>query len=807
MVKQYWSLLLALVLGGFAISSDSGGEHYLNSFAIEVDGGLRTAEAVASDLGFLVDRELPNIGLFVLTHREVDHRSRRSADHHLSRLLAHPEVRSAQQEVELRHVRRTIIHDKQLEMPIREIKDSSIYQRIRKPSVTARDYDNVMVFNDPHYDDMWYLRNRGQSGGEKYLDMNVEAAWKNGYTGKGIVLCILDDGVDHTHPDLADNYDPRASTDLNDINDSKKDPMPNMANPDNKHGTRCAGEIAAVADNNVCGVGVAYSSKIGGVRFLDGIVTDSLEGEALSFNRDYIHIYSASWGPTDDGKTMEGPGKYATKAFIDGVRKGRNGLGSIFVWATGNGGVFGDNCNADGFTSRIETLSVGSISDRGRQPYFMENCTSTLAVVPTGGQEYEGEELIEGQTKLKVITTDVNGGCIENFQGTSSAAPLAAGCVALVLQAKPDLTWRDVQHIVVNAARVPSADSSWTINGAGYHVSNKFGFGLLDCGKMVLLAQDWKNVAEQHVCTFQQKEPELIKSGDTSHDTVYVDGCKGDQAKWIQRLEHVQVRVKLTTNRRGDVEIVLVSPAGTRSTLLSPRPRDIFSGQWEFTFMSVHHWGEDPVGTWRLEVHGSPGPHRDASAKTVHNQAGTGFLEEWELFLYGTAGERYSRAFSKKGVTSNGAAQKAFVPPKELVAKIKRDETKEALEIQVKPANTRVAESATKKQWTEGQLTDRDMQWLVKELSDVLAEDKEEQRLTQVFTQQRSLEDADINNTANGVFLGTAGQPNEEASASGMKVKKSQRDENQRLLQKLLQGLKVLDDTRKKKLSEPKRIN
>jgi hypothetical protein len=64
-----------------------------------------------------------------------------------------------------------------------------------------------------------------------------------------------------------------------------------------------------------------FFSDLAGVRILDGIVTDSLEGEALSFNRDYINIYSASWGPSDDGKTMEGPNKFATKAFEDGVRR------------------------------------------------------------------------------------------------------------------------------------------------------------------------------------------------------------------------------------------------------------------------------------------------------------------------------------------------------------------------------------------------------------------------------------------------------------------------------------------------------
>ena len=80
-------------------------------------------------------------------------------------------------------------------------------------------------------------------------------------------------------------------------------------NGDNKHGTRCAGEVAAVANNDICGVGVAYKSKIGGVRMLDGTVNDAVEAKALGLNPDHIDIYSASWGPEDDGSTVDGPGK------------------------------------------------------------------------------------------------------------------------------------------------------------------------------------------------------------------------------------------------------------------------------------------------------------------------------------------------------------------------------------------------------------------------------------------------------------------------------------------------------------------
>lgn len=64
----------------------------------------------------------------------------------------------------------------------------------------------------------------------------------------------------------------------------------------------------------------------------------------------------------------------------------------------------------------------------------------------------------------------------------------------------PSLTWRDVQHVVVHGTRIPSVDNSWTINGGGHHISHEFGFGLMDCGKMVQIAQEWSNVPEQHIC-------------------------------------------------------------------------------------------------------------------------------------------------------------------------------------------------------------------------------------------------------------------------------------------------------------------
>lgn len=168
-------------------------------------------------------------------------------------------------------------------------------------------------------------------------------------------------------------------------------------NGDNKHGTRCAGEVAAVAFNEYCGVGIAYNASIGGVRMLDGMVNDAVEARALSLNPDHIDIYSASWGPEDDGKTVDGPGPLAKKAFINGIANGRKKLGSIFVWASGNGGRKTDNCNCDGYTNSIFTLSISSATQGGRKPWYLEECSSTLATTYSSG-----EFLIISQSRYNV---------------------------------------------------------------------------------------------------------------------------------------------------------------------------------------------------------------------------------------------------------------------------------------------------------------------------------------------------------------------------------------------------------------------
>nr|KAI8769278.1 furin-like [Biomphalaria glabrata] len=383
------------------------------------------------------------------------------------------------------------------------------------------------------------------------------------------------------------------------------------------HGTRCAGEVAAHADNNVCGLGVAYNARIGGVRMLDGDVTDSVEAQSLGLNFDHIHIYSASWGPDDDGRTVDGPATLARKAFYDGITRGRKGLGSIYVWASGNGGRDSDNCNCDGYTNSIYTISISSATENGHIPWYSEACSSTLATTYSSGSGGEKQ----------IVTTDLRKSCTETHTGTSGSAPLAAGIIALALEANPMLTWRDMQHIVVETAKADNLNApDWAFNGVGKKVSHSFGFGLMDAAAMVSLARNWTTVPAQHICEIRCSDhnSRIIPTNGKIFVPLTTDGCE-HTVNHVKYLEHVQARITLSSYRRGEIRIFLSSPSNTRSTLLAKRTRDVSKeGFNNWAFMTTHNWGEPAKGQWTLEIENGASIARPVK------------LRDWVLVLYGT---------------------------------------------------------------------------------------------------------------------------------------------------------------------------
>ena len=128
---------------------------------------------------------------------------------------------------------------------------------------------------------------------------------------------------------------------------------------------------------------------------------------------------------------------------LQGIYRGRDGKGSIFVWASGNGGRYKDNCNCDGYATSIYTITVSSTTERGEIPWYSEPCSATIATTYSSGTTSDRQ----------IVTTDLHHKCTTKHTGTSASAPMAAAIIALTLEANPDLTWRDVQHIMVRTSK------------------------------------------------------------------------------------------------------------------------------------------------------------------------------------------------------------------------------------------------------------------------------------------------------------------------------------------------------------------
>uniref|UniRef100_A0A8C7XXT1 Furin (paired basic amino acid cleaving enzyme) b n=1 Tax=Oryzias sinensis TaxID=183150 RepID=A0A8C7XXT1_9TELE len=563
-----WVALLLTWTGFVLLKWTDAAEVYTNSWAVQISGGPEEADRIAREHGFINHGNVFG-DYYHFRHHAVKRRSLSSHKGMHSKLQEEPKVR--------------------LLWMIQSLPDVpvSLSGKCQSHHINRASCVPPLQSNPTHQ------------------DLNTKAAWAQGYTGRGVVVTILDDGIEKDHPDLISNYDPEASYD---VNDGDADPQPRYTQRnENRHGTRCAGEVAAAANNGVCGVGVAYHAKIGGVRMLDGEVTDVVEARSLSLNPQHIHIYSASWGPEDDGKSLDGPAKLAKEAFIQGITKGRSGLGSIFVWASGNGGREQDSCNCDGYTNSIYTLSISSTTQSGSVPWYSEPCSSTLATTFSSGNPGEKQ----------IVTTDLRQKCTDSHTGTSASAPLAAGIIALALEANMNLTWRDMQHLVVRTSQpghLSAAD--WKTNGVGRTVSHSYGYGLLDAAAMVGLAQNWTTVGPQHQCAH------TIDIGNKLVFSKSLDACWG-RPDYVSSLEHVQARLTLSHNQRGKLAVHLISPLGTRSTLL---PNDYSSeGFNDWAFMTTHSWDEDPQGEWTLEI--------ENVAPDGHDY---GVLTQFTLLLWGT---------------------------------------------------------------------------------------------------------------------------------------------------------------------------
>jgi subtilisin-like proprotein convertase family protein len=224
------------------------------------------------------------------------------------------------------------------------------------------------------------------------------------------------------------------------------------------------------------------------------------------------------------------------------------------------------------------------------------------------------------------------------FNGTSSAAPVVSGVTALLLQANPSLNWRDVKEIYIRSAtKNDSGDSDWARNGAGFWFNHKYGAGLINASDAVRLAKNWSKLGSMTSVSIPLSSlPSNIRDNNSSGLVKYFD----TRSLSGLRVEHATVTADITHEDRGELQIQLTSPAGTASRLaelhtpgelmessigpLLPYTGSERSNYKDWTFSTVHNWGEDSRGLWKLKI-----------ADRVPGNTGT--LNSATLTLYGTA--------------------------------------------------------------------------------------------------------------------------------------------------------------------------
>ena len=270
--------------------------------------------------------------------------------------------------------------------------------------IIDKQFSNRYEPNDYYYEsgDQWYLDNNGLNNGTTGVDINVEYAW-NEFTGNGIVIGIIDDGIDYNNPDLSQNF---LNSDSYDYCGIDNDVMPSDSDGDGDidwHGTAVSGIAAGKGDNEIGIAGVAYNSSIVGIRLIGGDCerTDNLEADSLSHRLDLVDIYVNSWGPVDDGNVLEGMGTLTLAAIEAGVSQGRDNRGAIYVWANGNGLANRDNSNKDGYANSRYTIAVGAVDWKGEQTTYSEPGSNLLVSAPSNGQDLDYQ--------ADVITTDISG--------------------------------------------------------------------------------------------------------------------------------------------------------------------------------------------------------------------------------------------------------------------------------------------------------------------------------------------------------------------------------------------------------------
>jgi subtilisin family serine protease len=521
----------------------------------------------------------------------------------------------------------------------------------------------------------WHLENDGvskfsNSAGTLDEDMDVLSVWQAGHYGQGVRIAVSDSGVDIAHTDLSNNM--LAGMHRNYFSGTSVNGYLGTPSPmGDAHGTAVSGIIAAQGWNNIGGTGVAPQARVAGFQFINSDQTTDIMIHQAS---GVFEIFNFSYG-TGANFDLEDDALYM-EHLRERVTNGRGGLGQIFVKSAGNEyasfcgevGSFGVVCAPQNANIPMDNNSpfiiVTSASSANGVVASYSNAGSNIWITAPGGED--------GDSLPAILTTDLSGCASGNstttagpytynqferysnssifttynascdytsfMNGTSSSAPNVTGVIALMLSANPNLTWRDVKHILLKTADMihPAAgntnhyesdlrlnnyvyEQGWVTNASGNSFHNWYGFGRVNAEAAVAMATSgYTNLSD-----WLETNPDFDDASEGEYNiSVPIPDANSasNPAESLERsvnlalggliVESVQVKVQLSHAHSGQMGVELVSPAGTRSILLNinnalviPYDTDYDPDQDLNVVLTSHaFYGETATGTWTLRL-------------------------------------------------------------------------------------------------------------------------------------------------------------------------------------------------------------
>lgn len=540
--------------------------------------------------------------------------------------------------------------------------------------------DNAIAgASDPLQGEQWHLSNNGQaafaeSGGTVGADLGMNDTLLDGPFGEGVRVAVVDTGLEQCHPDLHDNTEPNESYNFAanpDDPDRWFGSVPHDAfNPYSlgDHGTSVAGIVASTMENGIGGRGVSPSSLLRGYNFLSYQSAGQSVALGLSDaepNSAEVDVFNMSYGTIGAQRNVS---ETLRSTFLHGTTVLRDGSGALYVKSAGNGfnsclsiehelrtDVGCRSSTSDASNNLPYLIVVAGFNADGVRASYSSQGPNVWISAPAGQYGSSDPAIITADQQgtdrgydvlsPRGLSTDQNanrlGNYVSTFNGTSAAAPMVTGSVATLLSENPDLTWRDVKHILASTARPIDLEISairiafgggtphtfrqeWTVNSAGNWYHNWYGFGAVDLDAAVEMARVHtpNSLGDFHESSWYAEDvnepiPDFNSAGLTF--AIPVADIPSDAT-----IEAVQVELKGQHEFLSDLSVTLVSPNGTQSIVISAFDDTLASYETlDWQLLSNAFYGESPQGTWTMKV---------VDAARGHN----GRIDQWAIrFFYG----------------------------------------------------------------------------------------------------------------------------------------------------------------------------